>query len=238
MSYLLEEDYSKIIEKAITTNTEKVGYFFHSEYIRVKESNFDFIECLTKTINELEIRYNEEKEKLIVKESDKEIRLKGYCETDFRDTTDWNETIFWYHNGKVFFEFNFYWKENQYLQFKLSTLNKLITGLDKFKELINDNVIDEKKINEIDSVKKLKWKGTPAQFCYIIDLLINKGYLEQPTPKGERSGKVLLSHFEFENDNPTFQSLGRNLHKNFDSIKSIEHRKLFQKIPHRNELDK
>jgi hypothetical protein len=192
MSYLLEEDYSKIIEKAITTNTEKVGYFFHSEYIRVKESNFDFIECLTKTINELEIRYNEEKEKLIVKESEKEIRLKGYCETDFRDTTDWNETIFWYHNGKVFFEFNFYWKENQYLQFKLSTLNKLITGLDKFNELINSNINDKN-----NSILTSKTNITLKQKIYLLDKIgffdLDKVKDLNETEKGKLVSLLLFS---------------------------------------------
>jgi hypothetical protein len=175
---------------------------------------------------------------LIERESEKEIRLKGYCETDFRNTIDWNETIFWYYNGKVFFEFNIYWKENEYKQFSFLNLDKLKTGLDKFKELINDNVIEEEKNKEINIVKKLKWTGTPAQFSYIIDLLINKGYIEQPAPKGERSARILLEHFEIENHKPSFESLGKMLHKDIDQIKNIDHRKLFQKIPHRNDLDK
>jgi len=132
---------------------------------------------------------------------------------------------------------------------RLNLINSLKSKIEEIKFIYFDSVkrnenitIDE--LNEIENNvnlkidKKLKWKGTPAQFCYIIDLLINKGYLEQPTPKGERSGKILLSHFEFENDTPSFESLGRNLHKNFDPIKNVEHRKLFQKMPHRNDLDK
>jgi hypothetical protein len=169
-----------------------VGYFFHSEYIRVKESNFDFIECLNKTINELEIRYNEEKEKLIDKESEKEIRLKGYCETDFRDTTDWNETIFWYHNGKVFFEFNFYWKENQYLQFKLSTMNKLITGLDKFNELINSNLNDKN-----NSILTSKTNITLKQKIYLLDKIgffdLDKVKDLNETEKGKLVSLLLFS---------------------------------------------
>ena len=125
------------------------------------------------------------------------------------------------------------------LKSKIKEIESIYFDSVKRNENITINELNEIE-NKVNSIidKKLKWKGTPAQFCYIIDLLINKGYLEQPTPKGERSAKVLLSHFEFENDNPSFESLGRNLHKNFDPIKNVEHRILFQKMPHRNDLDK
>jgi len=238
MSFLLQEDYSKIIEKAISLEADKIGYFFYSEYQRVKESNLDFVDSLRKTIVNLEIRYNDEKEKKIVEQCEKEMRVKGFVETDYRNIIDWEEVSFWYYSGKVFFEFNFYWKENQYLRFTISTLNKLKIGLDKFNEMITDIDVNEQKTIENNNLNKIKWKGTPAQFCYVIDLLINKGYIEQPTPKGERSARILLEHFEIENHNPSIESMGKILHKDIDQIKNIDHRKLFQKIPHRNDLDK
>lgn len=89
-----------------------------------------------------------------------------------------------------------------------------------------------------DSSRKLKWLGTPAQFSFIIDLLINKGYLEKPTPFSERNARILLSMFEFAEHKPTTQSLGRILHREDDAIKNIDHKSKFMKIPNRTDLDK
>lgn len=153
----------------------------------------------------------------------------------------------------LFIEGNFNDVFNEILEERIKSridlINTLRSKIKEIKSIYFDGVKNEEHINKdfLSVVKeninlklnqKLKWKGTPAQFCYIIDLLINKGYIEQPTAKGERSAKILLEHFEFDNYNPTFESLGKNLHKDFDPIKNVEHRKHFQKIPHRNELDK
>lgn len=89
-----------------------------------------------------------------------------------------------------------------------------------------------------DSNKKLVWKGKPADFAFIIDLLINKGYLEKPTPFGTRNARILLQYFDFIDDNPTGNSLGNMLHKEIDPIKNATHKAKFLAIPRRDELDK
>lgn len=52
--------------------------------------------------------------------------------------------------------------------------------------------------------KKLVWKGTPAQFGFIIIELIGKGYLERPTGSFSRDAEFFLSLFDIRvKGNPT-----------------------------------
>ena len=91
----------------------------------------------------------------------------------------------------------------------------------------------------IDAAKKLTWLGTPAHFAYIIDILINKGYLEKPTKYAQTNARIFLSMFNFLNHKPSADSLGQLLHKDIDPISNPTHRtKLWSNIPHRNELDR
>ncbi len=90
-----------------------------------------------------------------------------------------------------------------------------------------------------DSNKKLVWKGTPAHFALIIDVLIDKGYLEKPTRYAMRNARILLEHFDFTDGlKPTPESLGDLLHKEVFPIKNKSHTDKFMAIPKRNELDK
>ncbi len=89
-----------------------------------------------------------------------------------------------------------------------------------------------------DANMKLVWKGKPADFAFIIDLLINKGYLEKPTKFGIRNARILLQYFDFKDDNPTEDSLGNMLHKEVDPIKNATHKSKFLAIPRREELDR
>ena len=87
---------------------------------------------------------------------------------------------------------------------------------------------------------KIKWKGTPAQLAFVVNLLQQKGYIEGLTPYGERNAKILLAHFEIEDHNSTPESLGRcfqQLKKDDLPINSEDAGK-FQRIPHRNDLKK
>jgi hypothetical protein len=53
-------------------------------------------------------------------------------------------------------------------------------------------------VNGNRSVSKLKWTGTPAQFGFIIDLLIQKGYLEKPAKSYAKDADIYLEHFDIE----------------------------------------
>jgi hypothetical protein len=232
MEFLSPKDYQKIIESAINKKEEDIAYFFFSQYTQHHATNLNFSDKLEQTMNDLEDQLQREKERKINFEKNKEENKKKK-----KINVDWDEHIFWYFNGRLHFEYEIFMHNKECFQFTINKMEDLKNGLIKFNELLN-NEIEEDEINEIVSTKKIKFKGTPAQFCYIIDLLINKGYIESPTPKGERSAKILLEHFEFENNNPSIESLGKILHKDIDQIKNIEHRSKFQKMPHRNDLDK
>lgn len=84
--------------------------------------------------------------------------------------------------------------------------------------------------------KKLVWRGTPAHFAFIIDLLIEKGYLQKPTPFGERTAEMLLSIFDFVDHKPTKESLGKLLHKDRYPISDQAVIDRFRRIPGRDEL--
>ena len=85
-------------------------------------------------------------------------------------------------------------------------------------------------------IGKLKWKGKPAHLALIIDLLIEKGYLEAAQPYGERTAEILLNLFDFEKHKPTKESLGKLLHKDSYPIKDQTAINLFKKMPNRSEL--
>lgn len=120
--------------------------------------------------------------------------------------------------------------------FDIELINYIKESINNPIHLNQTSLKEEEK--KIPKVNKLTWKGTPAQFGFIIDLLINKGYINQPTPYGERSAELLLSLFEFESHKPSKESLGKNLHKEIDPIKNPSHKSAFSKFPHRNDLDK
>lgn len=87
---------------------------------------------------------------------------------------------------------------------------------------------------------KIVFKGTTAQFAYIIDLLIGKDYIKLNSIKGQPKARFLLKHFDIENSKggPSVSSLGKLFSSEEDSIKNEEHKILFQKMPNRNVLDK
>jgi hypothetical protein len=125
--------------------------------------------------------------------------------------------------------------------FELDELRKRINNkIYTFEQSINTTAKseDEAEQPETPLPEKLIWLGTPGQFAFIMDLLINKGYIKKPTRFSERSAELLLKLFEFADHKPTKQSLGKLLHKNTDPITNIEHKGKFMKIPNRNDLDR
>ncbi|MET6998707.1 hypothetical protein [Chitinophaga defluvii] len=103
-------------------------------------------------------------------------------------------------------------------------------------EALSNVIPDKPPLNESQPINKLTWCGTPAHLALVVDLLIEKGYLQQPTPFGERTAEQLLNMFNFTGHNPTKESLGKLLHKDRFPISDPTVIDRFQKIPHRNEL--
>jgi len=104
---------------------------------------------------------------------------------------------------------------------------------EKDNEGINDKEIDE----FIDSIsknkpdKKLEWIGTPSQFGFIIDLLIQGGYLEKPTTSFAKDANFYLQHFDI---NTTPGTLSIEVSEKTNHL-STENRKRII-IPHKDKL--
>ena len=83
-----------------------------------------------------------------------------------------------------------------------------------------------------NDTKKIMVNCAPAQFATIVEILMNKDYLEKRS-NGEGTARLLLKIFEFKSHNPSVESLGRKLFKretqinetDYDDLNKIIHRK-------------
>lgn len=78
---------------------------------------------------------------------------------------------------------------------------------------------------------KLIWKGTPAQFGFIIDLLIQGGYLEKPTSSFEKDANFYFEHFQITT---TIKTLAKELSENTNSMETKNRNKF--SIPGKDKL--
>lgn len=81
--------------------------------------------------------------------------------------------------------------------------------------------------------QKIKWTGTPAQFGFYMDLLIQGGYLQKPTGSFEKDSTFYLEHFDIETTKGT---LTKELSENTNSIETKYRNKVV--IPHKDKLSK
>jgi hypothetical protein len=99
------------------------------------------------------------------------------------------------------------------------------------------DIIEEQSIKHLDdATHKLQFLGKPAHLAFLIDLLMEKGYIRKEG-SGEGTAKILLRIFKFENYSPSIESLGKLLHKDDYPIKDDQVVKLFNRIPSRDELN-
>jgi len=80
--------------------------------------------------------------------------------------------------------------------------------------------------------QKLKWNGTPSQFGFIIDLLIQGGYLEKPTASFAKDANFYLQIFDIETTNTT---LAKELSEGTNSLATKNRNKIT--IPNKDKLD-
>jgi hypothetical protein len=99
-----------------------------------------------------------------------------------------------------------------------------------------DEIENEARRQVDKAVQKLVFLGKPAHMALIIDLLIDKGYIRKEG-KGERTARILLNAFSFENHNPSYESLGKLLHKGHYPIKDDQAVRMFYRIPSRDQLE-
>lgn len=88
--------------------------------------------------------------------------------------------------------------------------------------------------NELIKTKnpKLKWMGKPSQFGFIIDLLIQGGYLEKPTSSFSKDANLYLQHFDIDTTEAT---LAKELSEGSNNLATKNRKKII--IPHKDKLD-
>jgi hypothetical protein len=85
--------------------------------------------------------------------------------------------------------------------------------------------------------KQLNWKGTPAQFGFIINELIGKGYLERPTSSFNKDAQFYLSIFDIKTTNgkTTIGNLANEINENKNSFSGANAAKF--SIPNKDKLN-
>ncbi len=112
---------------------------------------------------------------------------------------------------------------------ELKKIPYLIITKERRKNLDEEKTSDEANKNPI--TQKLQWQGTPAEFGFIIDLLIQGNYLEKPTSSFLKDANFYLKHF---NINTTVGTLSKEVSEKTNSISINNRNKII--IPHRDKL--
>lgn len=119
--------------------------------------------------------------------------------------------------------------------FREAGQTKVMFDAKEFVELeikkLEGNVDGDEGQNNLTSKQIIKWLGTPSQFGFLVDLLIQGGYLERPAKSLSKTAKFFLEHFEIKT---TLSTLEKELSETTNSL-SIENRNKI-KIPHKDKL--
>lgn len=117
-----------------------------------------------------------------------------------------NQTVFNEFRSWLFSASNFYEDEITFknIEIALCSVRELISGyadamiyyqiIKRENELLKYNSNMPNK----HSVNKLKWLGNTAQFGFIIQELIGKGYIERPSSSYAKDVEILLQHFDVD----------------------------------------
>ena len=122
-------------------------------------------------------------------------------------------------------------------------LNKLYGDIIGYAEIVYTHDLklfvekEEQKKSELKNTPsqiKLKWKGTPSQFGYIIQELIGNGYIEKPSKSYIKDAETYLEIFDIET---TSRTLAKEISSTGDTQNTLsaKNRALF-KIPHISKL--
>lgn len=122
---------------------------------------------------------------------------------------------------------------------RLKEINKQIIETGCFKNEVEKQLAEMKKEGNTIEPKtnvvntKLKWLGTPAQFGFIIQELIGKGYLEKPTGSFAKDANVYLQLFDIQTK-PATLAKEISTGENQNSLSSTNRAKI--KIAHKDQL--
>jgi hypothetical protein len=117
-----------------------------------------------------------------------------------------------------------YWikKDIEYIVTTISFLRYLESRITEFE--ISDH-------SQNAGSSKLVWRGTPAQFGFIIIELIGNGYLEKPTGSYKKDAAIYLNIFEIDTTKGTLE---KEINCNSNSLSTENARHL--NLPHKDKL--
>lgn len=136
--------------------------------------------------------------------------------SDLNDSELWIEALSYILGGVADVEYFSFLKE-----FTIEHQNENLKKLEIEKEIDNGKPLP----------KKLKWTGTPAQFGFIINELIGKGYIEKPTGSYNKDAEFYFSIMDIDT---TPGNLANEVNLNKNSFSANNARKF--KIPSKDKL--
>lgn len=213
--HLISIDMGEFIEDEKQLNHSSIEDFINEKSQHIKKYKFNRI-----------VRNNVELAKIDISKMSEDL-IEIIC--DYLEKKEFSMAI------KTIIETNFL-RYNLYLEYKIfnedlnfiraiGLLNSICGSIE------TKNVISAVVPNE----NKLKWSGTPAQFGYIINELVEKGFIECPTTHSSPSiSKLAKVCFEIFDLSSTPQNIEKELNPEKNTLSVIK-RKYFN-IPNVSEL--
>jgi hypothetical protein len=212
--YSLVKD--EIQQNFILLNNKQLKKYKPYVYSYLKDSTDHFQSCLIGKENFYSLEELEGKNKWIKPNEIKEIE----------------DAIIFYSSS--FYLFLAFWQEVEIMVLGLIKKdNEKEDNEEKDNGGVNDTEIHEfiDSVSKTKTDKKLKWLGTPSQFGFIIDLLIQGGYLERPTSSFQKDANFYLQHFDI---NTTPGTLAIEVSENTNHLSTDNRKRII--IPHKDKL--
>jgi hypothetical protein len=248
MSYLSNISYYKIIEKALLLEKERIPFYFINQHNLFIKTNLDFKESLSLYIGNIEKQLNkflknvQIEKKIGLKEADKGGNFIYYLD-GILTTVEVVEKKIEPIESNEYDIFTIEPPFNPGLKINTNKIYELREGFNIF----NNHILNKQdEITTQNLAKtKLKWKGSPAQFGFLIQELIGKGWISKPTGSFLKDAKFLMELFDInttpgnlENEiNPNRNSLTKNNSILFKipSIESLSQRESNARVSERKE---
>lgn len=109
----------------------------------------------------------------------------------------------------------------------LMIVYRSINDKEKYSKIFSD----ESNKTTSEPIRKLKWEGTPSQFGFIIDMLIQGGYLKRPTSSYKKDAEYYSKIFDIDTTKGTLE---KELSEKTNSIITKNRKKII--IPPKDEL--
>jgi hypothetical protein len=201
MEYLSRPEFELIIANAMQLMEEEIPFYFINQHSKYIESNLDFIDRLDGCIKLLENQINKEIE---------------YIKTNYNDKYDLNEIriCFDKNHRPMELTFNKLSLSKSSIRININKIGELRKGFEALTHSIT-NKMTKNTITPNSSISKLKWNGKAAEFGFLIQELIGKGWIEKPSRSLTSDAKLYFNIFEIDT---TIQNLANEISTKKNSL--------------------